>query len=375
LRSTGYVDGNVERDAPSHVVPGGRRMVAVVTDYPQLAADIVEAFERGDVESTWDRHAADEVKWRAPMIKNWWPTLDGMVGTTRQITRSMLVAGDPPVARAVLSGELDEAVVTILFDDAGKITHLGVTDWPLQLGIGNIQIDCPEGTVPDVARLYAALLGIDVPTSPEPNWVVLAKDRRTKPALPFAGQAAEWRAPRWNDPQRQQQVHLELFVRDLAEATAIAERHGAVLVDDGVWADQAGHAIVLEAGGPDDAPAVIGRVVLDCDDPGALASFYQELLGMDVRVEDTPDRVVISDDGAGPMLAFRRVERHVPPRWPDPAYPQQMHMDLKFEDFHGAKRIAERGGATRLPPPAPWSHPDVYADPAGHPFCLCFPGQ
>jgi hypothetical protein len=347
-----------------------------VTDYARLVADLVEAFERGEIEETWERHAVDEAKFKAPMVKNWWPTLGGWIGATRRVTRSMLVTDDPPTARAVLTGESEEAVVTMLFDDAGKITNIGVTDWPLVLGIGNVQIDCPGGTVPEVAALYGALLGIELPAMDGPNWVVLAKDRRTKPALPFAGQAPEWKPASWKDPDRQQQVHLELFARDVSEAASIAEANGATLVDENVWADQAGHAIRLEPGESGDAPAVIGRIVLDCDDPRALAPFYEELLGMGSRVDDTPERVVIaSDDGRLPMLAFRHVPKHTPPRWPDPEYPQQMHMDLKFEDSNAARRVAERLGAIRLPPPVPWSHPDVYADPAGHPFCLAFPGQ
>ena len=346
-----------------------------MTDHLQLVAEIVDAFERGDVETAWELHAAADVRFKASMIKGWWPALDGWIGPSRRVTQTIHVTDDPPTARAVLTGESGDAAVTMLFDEAGKVTHLGVADWPLILGIGNLQIDCPEGTVPKVATLYAELLGIPFPSQHEPNWIVLAKDRWTKPALPFAGQAPEWRAASWGDPDRPQQVHLEVFCRDVAEATQIVQRNGATRVDEDVWTDHAGHAIRLEVGESVDAPAVIGRIVLDCDDPGALAHFYEELLGMR-RVDDAAERVVIGyDEGRAPMLAFERVSRHVPPRWPDPAYPQQMHMDLKFEDSNAARRIAERLGATRLPQPVPWSHPDVYADPSGHPFCLCFPGQ
>jgi len=346
-----------------------------VTDYAQLAAEIVEGFERGEFETIWKRHAGEVSRKNAIGVKMWWPSLDGMIGQSRRVSQSMQVADSPPVARAVLSGDSGEAVVTLLFDEAGKITDIGVTDWPLVLGIGAIQIDCPEGTVPQVAKLYADLLGMPFPSEHEPNWIVLAKDRYTKPALPFAGQAPEWKPASWDDHDRQQQVHLEIFVRDMSEAAGIAERNGATLVDENVWMDQAGHAIRLIASDSGDEPGVIGRVVLDCPSPRALAPFYEELLGMTAREEDTPERVVIArDDGRLPMLAFRHVAKHSPPRYPDPEYPQQMHMDLKFEDPHGARIAAERLGATRLPNPE-WAHPDVYADPAGHPFCLCFPGQ
>jgi hypothetical protein len=346
----------------------------LTTDYAQLAGEFVEGLERGEFETMWERHAGDVPGKDAARVRAWWPTLDGMIGRSRRVTQSMQIGDAPPVAQAVLSGETGEAVVRLLFDGSGKITDLGVTDWPLVLGIGNLQIDCPDGSVPVVSKLYAELLGIAMPSEQWPNWVVLAKDKLTKPALPFAGQAPDWRAASWTDLDRPQQVHLELFVRDLTEAAGIASSHGATVVDENVWLDQAGHAIRLIAGESGDAPAVIGRIVLDCDEPRALAAFYEELLGMRVREEDTPERVVITyEDGRLPMLAFRHVPAHSPPRYPDPAYPQQMHMDLKFEDYYGAQRLAERLGANRLPNPG--GHPTVYADPAGHPFCLCFPGQ
>jgi hypothetical protein len=67
------------------------------------------------------------------------------------------------------------------------------------------------------------------------------------------------------------------------------------------------------------------------------------------------------------MLAFQH-SAHQPPRWPDPAYPAQIHLDLAFAD-RSAREHAERLGAVHLPLP---DRPDnlVYADPAGHPFCL-----
>lgn len=344
-----------------------------MTDYAQLAAQIVEGFERGEFEKVWELHGTEAAPGKGSLLRYWWPSLDGMIGGTRRVAQSMQVADSPPVARAVLAGETGEAVVTMLFDDAGRITEIGVTDWPLVLGIGNIQIDCPGGSVPEVAKLYAELLGWELPAMDGPNWVVLAKDRRTRPMLPFAGQAPGWRAASWDDPDRPQQMHLELFVRDVPAVAEIAERHGATPVDDGVWTDHAGHAIRICPHTSGDARAVIGCVVLDCVSPRSLAAFYAELLGM-TRVEDSPERVVISHtDGRLPMLAFRHVPGHSAPRYPDPQHPQQMHMDIKFEDYYGAQRLAERLGAIRLPNPG--GHPTVYADPAGHPFCLCFPGQ
>jgi hypothetical protein len=72
------------------------------------------------------------------------------------------------------------------------------------------------------------------------------------------------------------------------------------------------------------------------------------------------------------MLGFQHAQVTAP-RWPDPEYPQQLHLDLHFDDSAAAQELALRLGAIRLPPQG-GSCP-VFADPAAHPFCLCAPGQ
>jgi len=52
-----------------------------------------------------------------------------------------------------------------------------------------------------------------------------------------------------------------------------------------------------------------------------------------------------------------------PATWPDPSVPQQMHLDVMVDDLPDARRRVEQLGARHL-------QGDVYADPAGHPFCL-----
>jgi len=62
--------------------------------------------------------------------------------------------------------------------------------------------------------------------------------------------------------------------------------------------------------------------------------------------------------------------KEMAPRWPDPAFPQQFHLDVMVDDIDEAEPKALALGATPLP-----SEEDgfrVYADPAGHPFCLCW---
>jgi catechol 2,3-dioxygenase-like lactoylglutathione lyase family enzyme len=111
---------------------------------------------------------------------------------------------------------------------------------------------------------------------------------------------------------------------------------------------------------------MIGRmhhVVLDCPDPAALAMFYSALLGLPVTYRDD-DWVVVAASDTSSGLAFQRAPEHQPPTWPDPAVPQQVHLDIMVEDPAAAGPRVRALGAVEL------DGRDVYADPAGHPFCL-----
>ena len=110
---------------------------------------------------------------------------------------------------------------------------------------------------------------------------------------------------------------------------------------------------------------MIGRLhhlVIDCPDPARLAGFYAALLGRPVTYS-SPDFVVVARDDTTSGLAFQLAPDHQPPRWPDPDHPQQMHLDVMVEDVEVAGSEVEALGAVRL-------SGSVYADPAGHPFCL-----
>ena len=106
---------------------------------------------------------------------------------------------------------------------------------------------------------------------------------------------------------------------------------------------------------------------MDCPDPAALAGFYSELLGLPVTwQEDDFAAVSASDTTSG--IGFQLAPDFQPPRWPDPAWPQQMHFDVMVDDVEAAGPRVLALGARRLT--AGDSQPAVYADPAGHPFCL-----
>ena len=67
-------------------------------------------------------------------------------------------------------------------------------------------------------------------------------------------------------------------------------------------------------------------------------------------------------------VMFQRVEVYTPPRWPDPAYPQQAHLDVLVDDLDEGEARALELGATRLPGKGRGFR--VFADPSQHPFCL-----
>ena len=119
--------------------------------------------------------------------------------------------------------------------------------------------------------------------------------------------------------------------------------------------------------------AYIRSVTLDCPDAQVLAPFYTELMLMPTRLLDTPERVVIGNDASRTRLAFATVDGYRSPTWPDPAYPQQLHLCgptcVIDPDTCSPDELVVRLGATRRPDVG--GDCPVYTDPAGHPFCLC----
>jgi hypothetical protein len=115
-------------------------------------------------------------------------------------------------------------------------------------------------------------------------------------------------------------------------------------------------------------------VVLDCSDAMELAQFYQVLLGGMVNRPDSrwslDENWTTLHTGSGFVLCFQRVADHRPPRWPDPARPQQFHLDLGVQDLDQAQELVLKLGATPLDTGDDQRTWRIYADPAGHPFCL-----
>jgi predicted enzyme related to lactoylglutathione lyase len=114
--------------------------------------------------------------------------------------------------------------------------------------------------------------------------------------------------------------------------------------------------------------AKLDVVVLDCPDPHALAEFYAGVLGGTVQDQGEWVDLKLPD---GQALAFQAAPGHVAPKWPAPDHSQQFHLDLTVEDLDAAEKKVLALGAKPLDTEDRSRTFRVYADPAGHPFCLC----
>lgn len=103
------------------------------------------------------------------------------------------------------------------------------------------------------------------------------------------------------------------------------------------------------------------------------STFWAAVLGGTVDVDD--DWHMVIDAGGTPRIGVQLAPDHVPPDWPDGSPPQQVHLDLWVDDLQAAHDEVVALGA-RLLQAADDLDADkgwqVYADPAGHPFCLCW---
>jgi len=115
----------------------------------------------------------------------------------------------------------------------------------------------------------------------------------------------------------------------------------------------------------------VRAVVLDCPDPLALSGFYAELLGWPPDPEPSADNswAELSSPDCSVKVEFQRVSGYRPPTWPEGERPQMLHLDVRVADLEAEHDRAVRLGARFLADESPEFR--VYADPAGHPFCLC----
>lgn len=216
-----------------------------------------------------------------------------------------------------------------------------------------------------LAAFYAELTGWEIVRN-DPDWITL----RTGDGQDIAfQQAPDHVAPRWPGQELPQQVHLDLLVDDHEAAAERAISLGATRLGEGPsWitlADPAGHPFDLcqkDGVGP---VMDLFAATIDAPDALALARFYADLMGLEIAYQG-PEGALIT--GGGRSLMFQQVSEYTPPQWPDPARPQQGHLDILVDDLDAGEARALDLGASLLD--ASPKHFRVFADPAGHPFCL-----
>jgi len=226
-----------------------------------------------------------------------------------------------------------------------------------------IVLDAPD--IAGLAAFYTRLAGW-TQRDADDEWITMTTGDGWRIGLQAAPDHAP---PRWPDPAFPQQAHLDLRVPDIDGAADRAVALGATLLRrNETWhtlADPAGHPFDL-CHRADDPATTIAGVTLDCPDAKQLSHFYAELLGKPVTYE-AEGMAMIGEEGNRPVM-FQQVEEYRAPRWPDPAHPQQLHLDVMVDDIEEGERATLALGATRLTGRGEdWR---VYADPAGKPFCL-----
>jgi hypothetical protein len=305
------------------------------------AREVLDLINRGSTSALIPLFAPRLKDWDAdPWIRDWVAGLETLVGQRRRVTREIAVT--PTLTRFRLEGDQGTAVASIILDDEGRWFGASLKRRFTE-GIANIVLQCPGGDERKaMSRLYDDLL---------------RRDRWEVPHLVFDEGRPDDPRPRWPDPAFPQQMHLDIRVGNLDAADTLVLDRGATRLadfeDHRVYADIVGHPFCLYPAEVEQPQ--LWRLVIDAADPDVLERFYAELLGPDTT----------------PALAFQCSDAQ-PPRWPDPAHPAQLHVDLTFDDPAPVEaRVVELGGSLlRRRDGFP-----VYADPAGHPFCIGRAGE
>ena len=274
-------------------------------------------------------------------IRQWVTGLDSMLGPQRRVVSEIEVSST--LTRFHLDGERGTAVATIILDDDGRWFGASLNRRATE-GIANIVLQCPRNEDRDaMTSLYDELLQLD-------PWDV--------PHLVFDEGRPDDPRPRWPDPAYPQHMHLDIRVGDLEAADALVVARGATRLaefdDHCVYADIVGHPFCLY---PADVPKpVLWRLVIDGRDPDALRGVLRapprDRHDADARVPALRRRAAAL---AGPGVSGAGARRpHV--RRPGSPSPRA---SSNWE----ARLLHRRDGFP------------VYADPAGHPFCIGRPGE
>jgi predicted enzyme related to lactoylglutathione lyase len=112
-------------------------------------------------------------------------------------------------------------------------------------------------------------------------------------------------------------------------------------------------------------------VVLDAADLDSVSDFWAGVFDGKAVKEASWHSVI---DSAGEWrMGIQLNPTHVRPEWPNGLQQQQVHLDLHVDNFQEMHQKVMLLGATVLQESQTTQAPEgfqVYADPAGHPFCL-----
>ncbi len=111
----------------------------------------------------------------------------------------------------------------------------------------------------------------------------------------------------------------------------------------------------------------LSSVTLDCPNAGDLAAFYADITGGKVTFVNDAWATVNSPGG---KIEFQTAPGYTPPTWPGPTSSMQIHLDFYVDDLDAAEARVLAAGATKYDFQPNDDHCHVFADPAGHPFCL-----
>ncbi|MEV4469098.1 VOC family protein [Nonomuraea sp. NPDC049504] len=107
-------------------------------------------------------------------------------------------------------------------------------------------------------------------------------------------------------------------------------------------------------------PFTLASIIIDTADLEGESTFWHHLLGG--TLTRTPTHHFLQAEGF-PVIVLQLAPDHVPPTWPTPEIPQQLHLDLRTDDLAGVTQRALDAGAHHVTS-------NVYKSPSGHPFCL-----
>jgi predicted enzyme related to lactoylglutathione lyase len=114
-------------------------------------------------------------------------------------------------------------------------------------------------------------------------------------------------------------------------------------------------------------------IVFEAADLETESAFWAGLLDGSVEAKDSWHNIWVDGEW---HLAIQLAPGHLPPTWPDSASSQQVHLDFYLDDLEAAhEKVIRLGGrlVKAVDDPAASKGFRVYADPAGHIFCLAWP--